>query len=158
MSTFRIKEFPSLTAVLHKCLLRHPSLNGKVLADLVDREYQTMMSELSRQPGHKLGADMLLPLMDGMDTDYPLIFLCRERNGVFVPLPQAPIGEGSLYLKLAETIREASEFFSQTAEAIADGVVDVEELARIEKEGHEAIEAILYMMKAARVAHEQRFK
>ena len=34
------------------------------MADLVGKPYATLMSELSQQPGHKLGAELLLPLMD----------------------------------------------------------------------------------------------
>jgi hypothetical protein len=51
--------------------LRAPSgLDARTIAELAGySSYQTMMSELSGQPGHKLGADKLLPLME---TDFHL--------------------------------------------------------------------------------------
>ena len=56
-----------------------------VIADLVGKNYQTLMSKLSRQYGHKLGADLVCPLMRKISSLRALDFLAREMNGVPVP-------------------------------------------------------------------------
>ncbi len=104
---FTIKSFPSLRAVVHQMALRAPSgLSAKVLWELAGyTNYQTMMSELSGQSGHKLGADMLLPLMDVCDSDAPLHFLARERGGMFIRTPEAAEGSGELAQTLAASVK-----------------------------------------------------
>lgn len=56
---FISKPFPSLAAVVHQMVLRAPSgLDTHTIADVAGySNYNTMMSEISRQPGHKLGAE-----------------------------------------------------------------------------------------------------
>ena len=77
---------PSLTAVLHEDFKNPPSgLTGYVIADLVGKNYQTLMNELSRQYGHNLGADLVCPLMRKISSVRALDFLAREMNGVPVP-------------------------------------------------------------------------
>ena len=64
--------YPSLTAVVHGMVKAAPSgLDARTVADLVGKPYATLMSELSQQPGHKLGAELLLPLMDVCESDLP---------------------------------------------------------------------------------------
>ncbi len=96
-------EFPSLTAVLHELVKHAPSeLTARTIAELAGKDYNTLMSELSRQPGHKLGADLLLPLMELTGSDAPLNFLARERGGVFVPMrPDATADLGPAILKVS---------------------------------------------------------
>ena len=51
---------PSLSAVCHAIVKRAPSrVPAETIANLLGyKTYFTMMSELSGQPGHKLGANM----------------------------------------------------------------------------------------------------
>ena len=156
---FTLKPFPSLVAVVHQMVLRAPSgLDARTIADVAGyTNYNTMMSEISRQQGHKLGADMLLPLMDAAESDAPLHFLARERGGVFLALPEPARGGGELVQSLASSIREFGEFAAETAASIADGDVPRGQLDRITKEGQEAVEAIMAMMKLARVTHEAQY-
>ncbi|MDL2321315.1 hypothetical protein LJC47_03075 [Desulfosarcina sp. OttesenSCG-928-B08] len=153
---FTIKYYPSVRAVCHQMVLRAPS--GLSARDIWDAagytNYNTMMSELSRQPGHKLGADMLLPLMDVCDSDAPLKFLARERDGIFLKIPQPAECGGELLSGLAATIREFGEFAATAAEHISDGEVNREEMARIDKETGDVVEAVLAFRKLARVTHE----
>lgn len=124
--------YPSLTAVLHAYVKQAPSgLDARTIADLVGKPYQTLMSELSRQEGHKLGADLLLPLPDAVQTDAPLEFPARQRGGVFVRIYTENISDSSLARGLAEIMLKASEFFAAFAERIKDGVIDSREPAAI---------------------------
>ena len=98
--------YPSLTAVVHGMVKAAPSgLDARTVADLVGKPYATLMSELSQQPGHKLGAELLLPLMDVCESDLPLVFLARQRGGAFVPLRLPDDGPVQLVTGLSVSIR-----------------------------------------------------
>lgn len=156
---FAAKNYPSLTAVCHQMALRAPSgLSAHVIAELAGyTAYNTLMSEVSGQPGHKLGADKLLPLMDACGSDAPVEFLARERGGVFLKVDQPAQEGGELAKTLAASVREFGEFMAETAASIADGRIPRDQLDRIQKEGQEAVEAILTMMRLARVTHEAQY-
>ena len=149
--------FPSLTAVLHELVKHAPSeLTARTIAELAGKDYNTLMSELSRQPGHKLGADLLLPLMELTGSDAPLNFLARERGGVFVPMrPDATAADlGPAILK---SVREFGEYAAEAAQDIADGKIPADQLQRILKEGQEAATAIVTFMELARAVHQRQY-
>lgn len=156
---FLIREYPSLTAVCHQMTLRAPSgLPAHTIAELVGySHYNTMMSELSVQPGHKFGADKLLPLMDACGSDAPVEFLARERGGVFLKVERPAHEGGELAATLASSVREFGEFLQETAASISDGQIPRDQMDRIQKEGQEAVEAILTMTRLARVTHEAQY-
>jgi hypothetical protein len=143
---------------MHAAFLNPPSgLDSQTMAGLVDKAYATLMSELSGQPGHKLGADLIIPLCLASGSREPVKFLCRQLGGSYVPLPAPEARNLGLLKGLAEAIREHGEFVGETAAGIADGDVPGELLARIEKEGYEAIEATLSLMSLARDSHERKY-
>jgi hypothetical protein len=156
---FTPREYPSLTAVCHQMALRAPSgLTAHSVAELCGySNYNTFMCEISGQPGHKLGADKLLALMDACASDAPLEFLARERGGVFIRTPEAAEGGGELARTLAASVKEFSEFMQETAASISDGLIPRDQLDRINKEGMEAVETIMAMLKLARVTHEAQY-
>ena len=142
---FAIQKYPSVRAFVHKMALRAPSgLPATVIWQLAGySNYNTMMSELSAQSGHKLGADMLLPLMDACDSDGPVEFLAEQRGGVFVKLDSPHPHSKSMTLQLASTIKECGEAAAVAAAHIIDGRVTPEEFAEFKKENREAIAALL---------------
>lgn len=154
-----IKPYPSLVAVVHQMVKNAPS--GLTTADVAEfagyAKYNTLMSEVSRQPGHKLGADMVLPLMDVCECDAPVSFLARERGGVFLKLQQPAESGGELVESLASTVKEFGDYVSAAAERIADGDVDPEEMIKIDRETNELIEAVLSFRKLAQATHDAKY-
>lgn len=158
MSKNIITKHPSFTAVLHAAVKNAESgLDAKTIADLVGKPYQTLMSELSRQEGHKLGADLVLPLIEASASLMPVHFLARQLGGAFVLLPEAASHNGELVETLASSVKEFGEFAAETAVNISDGNIPADQLARINKEADEAIEAILAMKKLARLTHAKQY-
>lgn len=154
-----MKDYPSLAAVCHQVVKSAPNkLDAATIADFIDKPYATLMSELSGQPGHKLGADLLLPLMEICDSDLPLTFLARQRGGVYIPLPRAAEDPAPLMKQLAASVKEFGEFAAETAKDISDGDIPKDQLDRIIKEGHEALEAIMAMITLARKTHEEQYQ
>lgn len=158
---FTPKRFPSLVALVHKCVLNSPNgLDAHDIAPLAgyegDSAYTTMMAELT-QPGRKCDMDRLLSFMDATGSDAPLHFLARNRGGVFLRTPDPAKGGGELAATLAASAKEYAEFMQETAVSISDGDIPADQLARMSKEGQEAVEAILAMLRLARVTHEARY-
>ena len=78
----------SLVSILHRDVKEAPSgLTAKQIAAAVGRDYQTLMSELSRQPNHKLGANLVLPLMKLTGSMEELKYLAAGMNAVCVVMP-----------------------------------------------------------------------
>lgn len=158
---FTPKQFPSLVAVVHKCVLNAPNgLDADDIAPLAgyegDSGYHTMMAELT-QPGRKCDMDRLLPIMTATDSDAPMHFLARRLGGVFLRTPEPAQGGGELAASLAASAKEYAEFMQEAAVSISNGDIPVDQLARMNKEGQEAVEAILAMLRLARVTHEAQY-
>lgn len=140
---------PKLTAVLHALVKKAPSgLDAETIAPLLGySRYFTMMSELSDQPGHKLGANMVLPIMEVTGSDEPMHFLARQRGGVFIKLPQVGPGDDPLQIAVMKSVKETGEFLTELGADLADGDLSKDDCDRIEKEAHEAATAIMALIK-----------
>ena len=155
---FMARQYPSLTAVAHAAVKAAPSgLQARTIADTVGKPYNTLMSELSGQDGHKLGADLLLPIMEATDSHAPLEFLARERGGLFIPVPDPAESAACMVTALARSITGAAMFFHESAKAIEDGRVEARELAAVESVGFSAMAAIMGLIKLARVTHREQY-
>lgn len=145
----------TLTALCQAMVKTAPNgLSAEQIAAVIGCPYPTMMSELSRQPGHKLGAERMLALMKATDCRAPMHHMARELGGVFVELQPAQAKGHELTRGLVESIREFGEFAGQTARALEDGSVSSTEAERIGKEGQEALTAILAVMEMAKNAQQ----
>lgn len=140
---------PKLSAVLHALVKKAPSgLDAETIAPLLGyRGYATMMSELSDQPGHKLGANMLLPIMDVAGSDEPMHFLARQRGGVFIKLPQALAGQDPVHREAMRAVKEFGELMGEVGGRLGDGSISAEDRTVITREGHEAVTAIMGLLK-----------
>lgn len=150
-----MSKTPSLTAVLHAVVKAAPSgISATTIANLLEnperpgtvKGYQTLMSELSRQPGHKLGADLVLPIMDLANSDEPLHFLARQRGGVFVKLPRVTGDGGPVQLAALKAVEEFGHLMAEVGADLADGKISREECDRITKEGQDAVTAIMSLL------------
>ena len=104
----------------------------------------------------KLGAELLLPLMDVCESDLPLVFLARQRGGAFVPLRLPDEGPVQLVTGLSVSIREFGEFACAASEHIADGRITEEELQDMRRLSHEAVEAIMQLVALAGEVHDRQ--
>ena len=145
-------EYPSIVAVCHEVVKKPPnSLDAATVADLVGRSYATLMSELSCQPGHKLAADLILPICFATGSNLPVKAMCRALNAAFIPLKHNPqdVFPAGFIQTLSITVRDFGEFAAEAADDISDGKIQCAELPRIKQRASEAIEAILLMVRLA---------
>lgn len=143
----------ALTAVCQAMVKNAPNgLSAEQVACILGCPYATLMSELSGQPGHKLGAERMLALMKATEGRAPMHEMARVLNGVFVEMPPAAVSGHEVTRGLVDCIREFGEFAAQVARAMDDGTVTSEELSRICADGQDALTAILKVMELARLA------
>ncbi len=140
-------EYPAITPILHRLVMRAPSgIGAQTIANMLGWRYATMMSELSGQPGHKLGVDKLLPIMDVTGSDAPMHFLASEMGGVFIKLPAFEEGDDPVQQQCMVAVKEFGELIAACADALADNSINAEERATILREGHEAVTAIMALL------------
>lgn len=152
--------FPSLRAITHQELkAARNGKSAKEVSHLLGIKYNTLMSEVSGQAGHKLSCDQLLPMMDIMDSDAVLHAMARARGGVYVPLVRdMKILDGSdLGQAVLSSVKEFGEYASESAASIADGRIPRDQLDRMEKEGQEAMTAIMSFLEMARRVHQEQY-
>lgn len=146
-----------LTAICQAAVKNAPAgLSAEQIADLLGCAYPTLMSELSGQPGHKLGAWRMLEIMRISGSVAPMNFLARELGGIFVQLPHGVLEGHELTRSLIESIRKFSEFAAEVGRSLEDGTITADELTRISVEGQEALTAILRVMRLARIVQDGR--
>lgn len=162
-----IYKFPSLTEAAHRVVLALGSrgglseaerreilapgptpswLSNSTLAELLGKNPQTLMNELSRQEGFKFGADLVIPLSVYCGSDYLARVVARALGGVYAKLPKPEARPARMGRALAYMVREFGQFMEATAEAMEDGRLDQAKYARLVKEGWEAMEAIYLAM------------
>lgn len=138
----------SIVAVLHELVKKAPSgLTAGTVASLLGRDYQTLMSELSRQPGHKLGADLVLPLMKLTGSHLPMDVMADELGMVCVSLPAPQGEEHPVHRQCMVAVQDFGALMGATAEALEDGTITVEERDAIAAKGYEALAAIVKLLK-----------
>jgi len=142
-------SYPPLSPILHHLVMRAPSgIGAQTIADMLGWRYATMMSELSGQPGHKCGVEKLLPIMDVTASDAPMHFLARELGGVYITLPRVEGSLDPIQKQCMTAIKEFGELITACADALADDKLEPDERARILREGHEAVTAIMALLTA----------
>lgn len=140
-----------LTSICQAAVKNAPNgLSPEQIADLLGCSYATLMSELSGQPGHKLGAERMLALMKVTGSAAPMRHMAAELHGVFVEMPEGAVTCREITKSLVESIREFGEFTAEVGRSLEDGTITQNELARIGKEGQEALAAILRVMRLGR--------
>lgn len=121
-------------------------ISAEAVAYTLGMRYATLMSQLSAQPGHKLGAEIVLPIMQVTGSAAPMHHLARQLGGVYVELPPVSPGGHEVTASLVESVRQFGEFAAQVAQSLDDGIITAEEQARIARDGQMALSAILKVM------------
>jgi len=138
----------SLTDLLHRLALTAPSGKpAKAIAEDVGRPYHVLMQELNQDVGtHKLGVELLIPLMRATGSDAPLHYLARAMGGVFVRLPEAGRAQDATFKAALTAVKEFGELMADLNDALADGKVTKSEKLMLARSGQEAVTAIMELL------------
>ncbi len=146
----------TITSILHQAV-KDSDLTIKEIAVRLGKPYHTLMSELSGQEGHKLGVEFLLPIMELTKCNEPMNYLARGLGGTFIMVDGEGTSENVLTKSLVSSVKEFGEFASECASNIADGIICQGDIKRIEKEGQEALNAIMQLMQLAKDLHLEQY-
>ena len=150
-------EPASIAEALH-CLIEHSSLDVDRLATVlnghgvghVSRAYLYDLANPHRTDRGSRVLDVAAALTSITGRPVLLRFLCRANGGEFVQLPAVTDGQADAMNLSAGALRE----FAQAMQAFADGQADrrwtEDEVARLERECHDAIELMLQTVEYAR--------
>lgn len=145
----------SLVSILHRDVKEAPSgLTAKQIAAAVGRDYQTLMSELSRQPNHKLGANLVLPLMKLTGSMEGLKYLAAGMNAVCVVMPSQE-GNHPVHRQCLSTVDEFGQLMRSMAQALEDGTITRTERDEIASSGYDALAAIVSLLKSVETHYEE---
>ncbi|MBI9112226.1 phage regulatory CII family protein [Maridesulfovibrio ferrireducens] len=127
----------TLTELLHEIVQK--SGCSREVAEAVEKKYHVLLNELNPDSdSHKLGVNMLIPIMRICRTVEPLHFLAKKFGGVFIKLPESDSCERDVI----KVVKEFGEFIAAYGEGIKDGSLSCSDKVKIRKEGHEALTAI----------------
>ena len=150
-------EPASIPEALH-CLVEHSALDVTQLATAVNNRIDGHVSrsylyELANPHRTDRGSRVLevaaaLTTLTGRPV--LLRFLSRLTGGEFVQLPTVANGASDALRLAADTLREFAEAMQAFADGAADRSWSDEEVARLERESHDAIERILQTVEHAR--------
>ncbi len=114
-------------------------IGARAVAEMVSKKYHVLMNELnSENTSHKLGADLLEPLMKACRSDAPMHHLAASMGGLFIRIPEGNCSN----ISLVKAVKEFGELIAVYGQAIEAGKLSSSDKMRIRKEGQEALTAI----------------
>ncbi|WP_432737441.1 phage regulatory CII family protein [Maridesulfovibrio sp. FT414] len=127
-----------LTDSVRKMVL-DSDIGARAVAARVNKKHHVLLNELnSENTSHKLGAELLIPLMKACGSDAPVHLLAAEMGGLFIKLP----AENCSNTTLVKAVKEFGELISVYGGAIEKDELTDEVKLQIRKEGQEAMTAI----------------
>ena len=147
--------YPSIVPAIHHLVKHAPSgIPAKAVAELLGKDYRTLMSELSGQPGHKFGAELVLPVMDIVDSNIPMDIMAEARGGCFVRLPAARVETRCLHRQCMTAMGEFGQLMDNLREALEDGRITTEERRSLSELGYRAVSSVLALIKLVEASAE----
>lgn len=151
-----MRDYPRLTPILRQLVLAAPNgLPAKALADLLKRDYTTLLAEVGERSGHKAGVELLLPVMDMTGSCLPLDIMAEAMGGFFVRMPNVEGDCGAVAGQCMTSVREFGELMGTVADALADGTITEDERRAIAEKGYHAQTAILALLRLVDVASQR---
>ena len=140
--------YPRITPILRQLVLDAPNgLPAKAVAELVRRDYTTLLAEVGERSGHKTGVELLLPIMNVTGSCLPLDVMAEHLGGFFVRMPDVPGGSTAVVTQCMTSVKEFGELMTAVADALKDGSISEEERRDITEKGYHAQTAILALLR-----------
>jgi hypothetical protein len=143
------RKYDSLLDLIQDLVKHAPNgLPAEKVAEQLGKAYSTLMNELNSElPNHKFGLISLIPLMNAVDSDLPAHYIAGARHGVFVKLPRGGKLVEKTERQALACVKEFGELMGEVHDALQSDSIEPHERKRIAKEGYEALQAILTLLK-----------
>lgn len=147
------RTYENLMDLLQDLVKHAPNgLTADQVAERLGKAYPTLMNELNPAiDSHKFGLQLLIPLMEIVNSDLPAHYIAGARGGVFVRLPKSRCVEASAQHQCLIAVKEFGELVAQTADALSDNRLTEQDRKAILREGREAVTAIMVLLKLMEV-------
>jgi hypothetical protein len=133
------------------CMVHHSGMDPEEIAKaLIVRKGYLLDAANPDRDEVQFQARMLVPAMKATENITPLRFLCREMEGVFVPLPDVSHAHDDVYRGLCDAIEEMGQSSGAVKKALMDDVVTEDEADIVDREIDEAVAALLKVKSAVR--------
>jgi len=148
--------YPRITPILRQLVLDAPNgLPAKAVAELVRRDYTTLLAEVGERSGHKTGVELLLPIMNVTGSCLPLDVMAEHLGGFFVRMPDVAGGSTAVVTQCMASVKEFGELMTAVADALKDGSISEEERRDITEKGYHAQTAILALLRLVEAASQR---
>jgi len=139
----------SLLDILREDVKRAPSgRSAEQIAALLGKGYSTLLNELNGAiPGHKFGLMQLIPVMEATGSTRALDYLAGAMGAVVIRLPRPGQGHPTTERDAVAAVREFGELMAAVGAALDDGHISPDERRRITREGYDALQAIMTLLK-----------
>lgn len=139
----------NLLSTLHDAVIRPPSGKpAKLIASSLGKRYETLLNELNpSETSHKLGAELVEPLMEQTGSMEPLLYLARRFSHACIPLPRASSDRES-HREALLAVKQFGELMGRYESALEDATITVDELAGITKAGHVTVNRVLAFLES----------
>lgn len=104
-------------------------------------------------PGAHCSPEEALAIMEATNDHGALHAMAGQLGYVLLPMPGGEEAGGQIATHLATTVREFGEFVAEAARDLGEGKCTTNELARVEREGAEALAAIQQLLSLAQQLH-----
>jgi hypothetical protein len=131
---------PRTLAEATHCVARHSTLPARELAARIGVGYD-WFTKITDDSGPRAKAPAWLMLALAIHTGRTE-HLRRQAADAGLVAYELPRGKSSGEMKLAQVMREVSEFAAKAAAALENGEIEANEDPELQREGHEAIESI----------------
>lgn len=146
------REQKRLLDVLREDVKNAPSgMSAEKIAEHVGKSYSTLMNELNDTiPSHKLGLLHALKVIELADSEGARNQVACMLGGMFVRLPEVDAEEVESQKQALKAVEEFGDIITVYNGAMSDRKISADELADIEREGHEALTAIQRFIECVR--------
>lgn len=133
------------------CCVFHSELSAKAIADAIGIKYSylTAAADPHRADTH-IQSRWLPVLMHVTGNVAPLRYLAASLGCALVQLPSSVERGDAIYERLADVVRELGEDTAAIQHVLSDGHVTAEEVAHVDREVGDTIEALLTLRAAVR--------
>ena len=157
-----IKEFMDLTIEDRRLVMKRlvndlihnsEAVPCKAIADRLQKNYANFCNWGQVNSHRNIPLEHLIAVMHLAGSLKILDFIEALFGRAAFALPQAGAGLAEINRESARAVKEFGELLHEAADAAEDGIITRAELARIQKEGREAMGQIAQLLAAARQMH-----
>lgn len=134
------------------CLVHHSAADAKTIAERAGVRYGYLLDAANPDRDEiQFQSRLIYPCSEAGANDVVIEFLCRQRDGVFVPIPSLMLdGAQSLALAQLDVVRELGEDAAKLQDILRNHHIDAQEADEFDAEVDQTIQKLAQWKRAVR--------